>query len=213
MMLRRAHAIMCAVRLVTLVAAALLALPAVAAARAPAPDERAAAQGLADAAKRLLAADREIGEDHDPVDGLDAPHCRRELYRIPPRRQYAFRAFALRDEFRKSGEALGPALAAFRTEIANAQTRDPALISGRAAWRRLAKAYMALPPRGDVCAHLAAWRREGYPLRTVRAATAEYRSIFAASGRGFQRKAAAAADRMRELGISEDDAKVFEGDG
>ena len=72
---------------------------------------------------------------------------------------------------------------------------------------------MALPPRGDVCADLAAWRRAGYPLRAVRAATTEYRSIFAASGRGFQRKSAAAADRMRELGVSDEDAKVFEGDG
>ena len=72
---------------------------------------------------------------------------------------------------------------------------------------------MALPPRGDVCADLAAWRRDGYPLRTVRAAAAEYRSIFAAFGRGFQRKVAAAADRMRELGVSEEDAKRFEGDG
>ena len=68
---------------------------------------------------------------------------------------------------------------------------------------------MALPPRGDVCGDLAAWRRDGYPLRTVRAAEAEYRSIFAASGRGFQRKSAAAADRMRELGVSRDDADAF----
>ena len=194
------------------VLAALL-LPAAGSAQTPQPDERAAAQALADAAKRLIAADREVGEDHDPDDGLDAPHCRRELFRIPPRRQDAVRAFALRDAFRETGEALGPALATFRTEIANVQTRDPALIRGRAAWRRLAKAYMALPPRGDVCADLAAWRRDGYPLRTVRAATTEYRSIFAAFGRGFQRKAAAAADRMRELGISDQDAKVFEGDG
>ena len=68
----------------------------------------------------------------------------------------------------------------------------------------------ALPPRGDVCADLAAWRRDGYPLRTVRAAAAEYRSVFAAFGRGFQRKVAAAADRMRELGVSERDADAFE---
>ena len=192
--------------------AVLVAAP-VAAAQGPAGDERAAAQALADAVERLNAADREIGEDHDPDDGLDAPRCRGEIFRIPPRRQDALRAFALRDELRQSGDALEPALAAFRTEIANAQTRDPALIRGRASWRRLAKAYMALPPRGDVCADLAAWRRDGYPLRTVRAAAAEYRSIFAAFGRGFGRKVAAAADRMRELGISEEDAKRFEGDG
>ena len=190
-----------------------LAPPAAAVAQTPPPDERAAAQALADAVERVDAADRAIGEDQDPDDGLDAPQCRGELFRIPPRRQDDLRAFALRDEFRQSGDALEPALAAFRTEIANAQTRDPALISGRAAWRRLAKAYMALPPRGDVCADLAAWRRDGYPLRTLRAAAAEYRSVFAAFGRGFQRKVAAAADRMRELGISEEDARRFEADG
>ena len=188
-----------------------LSAPAVTAQTSP-PDERAAAQALADAVQRLLAADRENGEDHDPDDGLDAPRCRRELYRIPLRRQEALRAFAIRDELRQAGDAIEPALATFRTDLANAQTRDPALIRGRAAWRRLAKAYMALPPRGDVCADLAAWRRDGYPLRTVRAAAAEYRSIFAALGRGFQRKAAAAADRMRELGVSEESAKRFEGD-
>ena len=189
-----------------------LSAPAVTA-QTPPPDEPAAARALADAVQRLLAADREIGEDHDPDDGLDAPRCRGEIFRIPPRRQDALRAFALRDEFRQSGDALEPALAAFRTELANAQTSDPALIRGRAAWRRLAKAYMALPPRGDVCADLAAWRRDGYPLRTMRAAAAEYRSVFAAFGRGFQRKVAAAANRMRELGVSEADANPFEGDG
>jgi hypothetical protein len=193
--------------------AALFALTVAAPAAAQAPDERAAAQALADAVQRVNAVDREIGEDHDPDDGLEAPRCEREIYRIPPRRQDDLRAFAIRDEFRKAGDALEPALAAFRTEIASAQTLDPLLISGRAAWRRIAKAYMALPPRGDVCADLAAWRRDGYPLRTVRAAAAEYRSIFAAFGRGFQRKVAAAADRMRELGVSEQDAKAFEGDG
>lgn len=199
------------VRLIVLLTTTLLTLPAAAAAQPP--DERVAAQGLADAAKRLIAADREIGEDHDPDDGLDAPRCQRELYRIPPRRQDALRAFALRDGFREAGDSLEPALARFRTEAANVQTRDPVLISGRAAWRRVAKAYMALPPRGDVCADLAAWRRAGYPLSTARAAAAEYRSVYASYGRGFQRKAAAAADRMRELGVSEQDAKVFEGDG
>jgi hypothetical protein len=189
----------------------VLALAAPAAAQAP--DERAAAQALADAVKRVNAADSAVGEDHDPDDGLDAPRCRRELFRIPPRRQDDLRAFALRDEFRKGADALRSAVAAFRTDLANAQTRDPVLISGRAAWRRAAKSYAALPPRGDVCDDLAAWRRAGYPLRTVRAARAEYRTVIAATGRGFQRKIAAAADRMRELGISEQDAKVFEGDG
>ena len=188
--------------------ALMLAEPA--AAQAPPPDERAAAQAMADAVQRLINEAEAVPEDRNPDDGLDAPRCARELYRIPPRRQDAVRAFALRDELREAGDAIEPALTSFRTEIGSVQTRDPALISGRAAWRRLAKAYTALRPRGDVCADLAAWRREGYPLRTVRAATTEYRAVFAASGRGLERKSAAAADRMRELGVSEEDAQAFE---
>src|SRR5688572_16250549 len=101
--------------------ALMLAEPA--AAQAPPPDERAAAQGLAGAVQRLIAEAEVVPEDHDPDDGLDAPQCARELYRIPPRRQDAVRAFALRDELREAGDAIEPALASFRTEIANVQTR------------------------------------------------------------------------------------------
>ncbi|NUT55495.1 MAG: hypothetical protein HOQ03_05885, partial [Thermoleophilia bacterium] len=70
-------------RLLLLLAALALLPAATASAQTPPPDERAAAQALADAAERLIAADRELGEDHDPDDGLDAPRCQRELYRIP----------------------------------------------------------------------------------------------------------------------------------
>ena len=193
--------------------AAFVVLVFAAPATAQAPDERTAAQALADAVKRVNAADEQIGEDRDPDDGLDAPRCRRELLAFRRGARTISAPSRSGDELRKSGDALESALARLRTDLANAQTRDPLLISGRAAWRRAAKAYTALPPRGDVCADLAAWRRAGYPLSTVRAARAECRTVFAASGRGFERKIAAAADRMRELGISEKDAKVFEGDG
>jgi hypothetical protein len=71
---------------------------------------------------------------------------------------------------------------------------------------------MALPPGGDICADLAAWRRAGYDRATIRAARDEIRAVRAAFGRGFGRKIAAAADRMRELGVSDADAQRFEGD-
>src|SRR3954471_11014528 len=83
------------------VLAAFVLLVLTAPAMAQAPDERAAAQALADAVIRLEAADRAVEEDHDPDDGLDAPRCRHELFRIPPRRQGNLRPFALRDEIRK----------------------------------------------------------------------------------------------------------------
>jgi hypothetical protein len=195
-----------------LVIAALAFAPAVAAGQAP-PDERAAAQALADAVERINEADSATEEGYSTDDDLDSRRCRRELFRIPVRREKYLRALVLAEELRHSADQLRDALATFRSDLASAVTRDPALISGRAAWRRLAKAYAALPPGGDLCADLVAWRRMGYDLATIRRAQVQYRAVFAAWGRGFQRKIAAAADRMRELGVSEEDAQRFEGDG
>jgi hypothetical protein len=196
-----------------LVLAALAFAPAIASAQVPPPDERAAAQALADAVERLEEVDRATEEDADDVSrDLESRRCLREVFRIPARRQDDLRALLLVQEFRHGADVLRDALARFRNEIAAANTQDPALISGRAAYRRLAKAYMALPAGGDVCDDLAAWRRTVYDRATIRRAQAEYRTVFAASGRGFQRKIAAAADRMRALGISEQDASRFEGD-
>ena len=192
-----------------LVIAALAFAPA--AALAQAPDERAAAQAMADAAKRLLAADSATEDSYDPSAAFESRRCRRELYRIPARRQGDIRALFLSEELRHGADPLRDALLRFRNEIAAAVTQDRALISGRAAWRRLAKAFGALPAGGDPCEDVAAWRRTGYDRATIRRARAEYRSVYAAWGRGFERKTAAAADRMRELGISEEDAQVFEG--
>jgi hypothetical protein len=183
------------------------------AATAQAPDERVAAQALADAVQRLDEADRATEDQGDGGTSFASRRCRRELFSIPRRRQADLRAFVLVQELRHAAEPLKAALQRFRDDLAAAMTQDPLLISGRAAWRRLAKAYMALPPGGNVCDDLAAWRRKGYDRGTVRAAQTEYRTVFAASGRGWQRKIAAAADRMRELGVSEQDAKAFEGDG
>ena len=117
---------------------------------------------------------------------------------------------ARREAFRNETDPVKPALARYRTEIANVATADPVLISGRAAWRRLAKIYQALPEGGDLCSELAAWRARGYDRATVDAASDESHAIFATSGRGWGRKTAAAADRMRELGVPEELAKRFE---
>jgi hypothetical protein len=182
------------------------------AAAAQAPDERSAAQAMVEALKRLNAVDRATEDAYRPDAAFESRRCRRELFRIPARRQDDIRALFLSEELRHAADKLRDALLRFRDELAAAVTQDRALISGRAAWRRLAKAYGALPAGGDLCEDVKAWRRTGYDRATIRRAQAEYRPVFAAFGRGMQRKIAAAADRMRELGISEQDAKVFEGD-
>lgn len=182
------------------------------AAVAQAPDERVAAQALADAVQRLDAADRATENQDDIDDALRTPRCRRELRRSAHHQRGAIALLRVQ-EFRHISDRLRDGLAQMRTDLANAVTADPVLISGRAAWRRLAKAAMALPAGEDVCGYLAAWRRRGYDRASVRRARAEYAALRAASGRGWQRKIAAAADRMRELGVSEQAAKAFEGDG
>jgi hypothetical protein len=191
------------------VALVVLFLAAPAAAQTPPPDERAAAQALADAVVRLADAwDALPGYDVDAV--VDRRRCRRELRRLPEAREQGAIVILRAESVRHDADAMDPALTRFRSEIAQVVTQDPALISGRAAWRRQAKAYQALPPAGDFCADLADWRRRGYDRATVRAAREQFRTILAASGRGWGRKVADAADRMRELGVPEADAKRFE---
>ena len=193
--------------LIAMVVAALTAAP-FAAAQGPAPDEHAAAQALADAVAHMDAA----WPDNSPTGQqlLDTPRCRREVRRLGPRRLTAANDLVLRQVLRQESKRLEPVLGPFRSELAAPATRDPALLSGRAAWRRFAKAYMALPRPVDLCAELGAWRRGGYDPAVARRARTDYRRIRAVSGAGFQRKIAAAADRMRALGITEADARRFE---
>lgn len=154
--------------------------------------------------------------DHDTDPVVYSRRCRREfrrLRRLPD--VYSRRLYVLvrREALRHDAEAMEPAFARFRSEIAQVVTHDAALISGRAAWRRIAKAHQALPPGRDFCAEVTAWRRRGYDMATIHAAYAEFHTIVAAFGPGPSRKVAAAADRMRELGVSEQLANRFEGDG
>ena len=185
-----------------------------AAAQGPPPDERAAAQAFADAGSRFTRAWDGLDEE-DPVDAaLEEPGCERVLREAPDRRAgvvgvqiilgFAIRTFA---------DRIKPAFAQFRTDLANILTRDPALISGRAAMRRIGRAYAALPPAGDLCADLRAWRKAGYPRAAGRRAMSEIDHLLGAITRGALRKISAAADRMRALGVSPEQADAWEGDG
>ncbi len=181
---------------------ALLA-PATASAQTPPPDDRAAAQAMADAAKRasddidaLLDADPELTRDCKALDT------------VPERHSLGAFTLWLGLVARRTSPELAPRFRELRTELANIRTADPALISGRAVWRRFGRAVETVPGyTGDICAAIGRWRRAGYPGADVRAARKLIFSV--APTRGMERRAAAAAQRMVELGVSRKDASVF----
>src|SRR5688572_8938248 len=130
----------------------LLALvaPATAAAQAPPPDERAAAQAYADAAKRFEAATEAL--DEPDTSWLDS--CERRLERIPERHQDKALTIVLSHSFRIVFAELREPLRRFRGELALVPTADPVLISGRAAVRRMGRRLDAVPAPGPFCAGL-----------------------------------------------------------
>ena len=100
-----------------------LALPATASAQTPPPDEHAAAQAFADAAKRLIAAATVIDEDPSWLESC------RALQRDPPaRREDDGRAYVDGLVLRDLLDDLKPHVLRLRSELAQAQTADPALI-------------------------------------------------------------------------------------
>jgi hypothetical protein len=186
--------------------AAVLTLPAAASAQAPA-DERAAAQAFADAAKRFDAA----------ADAAETPGtawmdpCERALERVPAVHRYGAAMLVMDHSLRRGlAEVRGP-LRAFRSELALVPTADPVLISGRAAVRRMGRAVDAVPAPGRFCAELRAWKRAGYPRSTTRAAEKSLDRTIRAVTRGLLRKLDATAMRLRELGVSREDAAAFGG--
>jgi hypothetical protein len=191
------------------VVAALPLLPAAASAQAPPPDERAAAQAFADAAKRFDAALDALAEEPD-TSWLEP--CERSVERVPKRHRDAAAMLVLLHSFHVAFLELRGPLAAFRTELANVATADPVLISGRAAVRRIGRGFDAAPAPGNFCAELRAWRRAGFPHSATRKAEAALREVVSAMSRGIMRKLEATAMRMRELGVSKRDAEAFGGE-
>jgi hypothetical protein len=200
--------------LVALVAA--LALPQ--AAPAQAPDERAAAREYAYAAYRLRVAIKERLPEIDAAAALTrAPACRSALQGATPEqeREHLDDLVGVLVDL-LAGAMLAPVageLRTFQAELDRVPTADPALRSGRAAWRSSVALYAQVRPLpADVCARLRAWRTAGY----------------AAAGRpdlqppGVRRildgtgivdvKLRLAAARMVALGTSEGQARRFAGD-
>ena len=106
---------------------ALLA-PATASAQTPPPDERAAAQAMADAAKRASA---DIEAMYAPAMNAMDGDCK-PLDTVPERRELDALTLLVGLILRHNAAAIAPRLGELRTELANVRTADPALIAGRA---------------------------------------------------------------------------------
>ena len=105
---------------------------------------------------------------------------------------------------------LKPHVFRLRSELAQAQTADPALISGRAALRRLGKTIAAIPPgEADPCAAYEAYADAGYPRGPAREARALQLSLDHLLTRGMERRIIAAGDRIEALGVARADAQAF----
>jgi hypothetical protein len=199
-------------RLVTLVVPAVLFLAAPASAQTP-PDERAAAQAFADTAVRAegeanaLEADLRLASRIRKCEARQARHT-------PRRHQDDADLIVMLPGLAQLGQVFEPLLTRVSMELHAVQTGDPALRSGRTAYRRIRRLYAVLAdlPTYDTCAVLRDWARRGFrptpTLRRVRRAAARLRPALNLV-RDVDERLSRAARRMRELGVPEAGIDAF----
>jgi hypothetical protein len=205
------------VRPIAVALAALLALPGAAAAQAG-PGDAAAAREFSYAAYRLRVAIKErLPAIQQAAAITRSPVCRKALRGATPAQQQAHAddlVGVLVDML--AGAMLAPVaepLQTFQAELERVPTADPALRSGRAAWRASVALYRQVRPLpADLCEQLRRWSAAGY----VAAARPELqppavRGILDGSGT-VDGKLRLAAARMVALGVSDGQARRFAGE-
>ncbi len=206
------------VRLAALVLALLLGAPAGAQAQAPAPDERVAATEFSFAAYRLrVAIKAKLPEIQAAAAITHRPACRTALGGATPAQQQEHLddlVGVLVDLL--AGAMFAPvahSLQTFQAELDRIPTADPALRSGRAAWRSSVSLYTRVRPLpADLCSQLARWRKAGYAAAArPDLQPREVRRILEGSGT-VDAKLQLAAVRMVALGVTEGQARRFAGD-
>jgi hypothetical protein len=202
--------------LVAVVLGALLGVPQVVAAQAP--DERAGAREFSYAAYRLRVAVKARLPEIDRAASITrTPACRTALSGGTPaqqRRHVDDLVGVLVDLL--AGAMFAPVsepLRTFQAELDRVPTTDPALRSGRAAWRESVGLYLQVRPLpSDLCAQLGRWRTAGYAAAARPALQpAGVRRILDGSGT-VDAKLHLAAARMVALGVSQGQARRFAGD-
>ena len=185
---------------------------------AQAPDARAAAREFSFAAYRLRVAVKARLPEIDRAASITrTPACRSALGGGTPaqqRRHVDDLVGVLVDLL--AGAMFAPVsepLRTFQAELDRVPTNDPALRSGRAAWRESVGLYLQVRPLpSDLCAQLGRWRTAGYAAAARPALQpAAVRRILDGSGT-VDAKLHLAAARMVALGVSQGQARRFAGD-
>jgi hypothetical protein len=198
-----------------LLAVLLLALvPATAAAQAPPPDERAAAQAFADI---TLTAAHEIASIGETYAISEPPSCKadRRLARGTERQRERFTEFFIAQEIGALTRAMTPTIERTAAALDGIATADPRLENGRLAWHRVARMYarIAKLPRARVCSVMRDYVRADYkPTPEMRRAAKTYRIAMRWDTTWIDRAQAKAIKRMVALGVAPEHADGFDGE-
>jgi len=200
--------------LAVLAAAVALAVPTTATAQAP--DDRAAAREFSYAAYRLRVAIKARLPEIDQAAAITrAPACRAALQGDALAQRHVEELVGVLVDL-LAGAMFAPVSEQLRTfggELESIATTDPALRSGRAAWRSSIALYLQVRPLpADLCAQLARWRAAGYAAAAKPdLQPASVRRILDGSG-AADLKLHLAAARMVALGVPQGQARRFAGD-
>jgi hypothetical protein len=196
--------------LLALVAAAALAPVAVA-------QRPSSAQRMADAVERGKSAIRAKAPEYKAAfAAIELERCIRVLASKEPPKRAAERADAVLLAA-LSHPIYGPTKPVLRQIVADLQvipTSDPALKSGRAAWRRLTEIVEQMPTLDKPCEQLERWAASGWNASAAPKIDAKLvaRVTEQTDSPELQRKIDRAARRMRQLGVSRGDARRFTGE-
>jgi hypothetical protein len=190
------------------VAAAALTVPQAAAAQTV-PDERAAAREFSYAAYRLrVAIKAQTPALRQSLRVITGRECGSLLDDAPERAQRAAEAVGTEAAVAALFGPVSGAITAMQAELDRVPTADPALRSGRAAWREFAAMLGSVQPLpADLCVRLRAWRDAGYPADAVPhlqtpAVSEAVNSDDDSFGRAWEGKLKRAYHRMVALGVS-----------
>jgi hypothetical protein len=196
--------------IVAALTALALAAPATAAAQSPDPAARAFADAALRAAPEIAAASEQLAAmQHRPA-------CKA---RVPKR--HRTQVAELKSMFHVAHTIAGftravvPTLLRASNELHAVETSDPALRSGRTAWRRLRRAYegFAALPAGKPCAEVRAFVDNGFRhTATTRRTERAFHAMMAWDTGDIDRRMKRAVDRLVELGIPAAEADAFDGE-
>lgn len=172
------------------------------------------AQRFADAGLRLTIAVKALKPQFKAgYEALDFKRCGRALMRDVPERQVERAATIVGIAAVQPLVTLSlPPMQQMVRDLDAIPTSDIALRRGRAAWRKSAALFAALPRLDDPCAQLEAWADAKWREAAAPKVTVADFERFTQAGASLERKFKGAVKRLRTLGISRGAAERFTGE-